>query len=408
MISEIENTVIAGLIFDFDNYKTVLEELTPSEFENVLPTEIFSLMKDYVKTNSKIDEGFIQPLNEDLKQYVFDLQSIITGGMSVKYYVQEIRHNAQQRRIHNAISKITLESRDKLSDLERLVETEKKNAVGNYTEDRQKQFADVMNYLFTPEKEDERIYTGFSVLDRTLSGLRRGSISVIGARASAGKTAFAIDILREQVKRKVKTLFFSLEMSRNQIWERYLSSKLFLNYTKIGKKEYEENEKREITAELTRIYKENNIYIFDDIYTVEGIIRTIASLKPQLAIIDFIQIMRTVESFRTNKERIDYMCGEIKRCARIYNCHILTLSQISRDGKDRPTMSDLKESGALEENNDYVMILHRPFVQDKAKHKPEEAELLLDKNKYGNTGRIELHFNGEKQRFTEVTSRNEK
>ena len=79
-----------------------------------------------------------------------------------------------------------------------------------------------------------------------------------------------------------------------------------------------------------------------------------------------------------------------------------------RDGKDKPTMSDLKESGALEENNDYVMLLHRPYVQNKEKGNETEAYLMLDKNKYGKTGQIRLYFNGQYQRFSEVDSRNEK
>lgn len=93
--------------------------------------------------------------------------------------------------------------------------------------------------------------------------------------------------------------------------------------------------------------------------------------------------------------------------AKRYNCHLMCLSQISRSGMDAPRMSDLKESGALEQDGDYIMLLHRPYVlcKDNPDVRPEDAQILLDKNKYGRTGMKRLYFDGEHQRFTEVSDR---
>ena len=156
---------------------------------------------------------------------------------------------------------------------------------------------------------------------------------------------------------------------------------------------------------LNAIAGAKRLNILDDAYTVEDIARGIAQTKPQLAIVDFIQCIRTTQRFQNRRNEIDYISQEFKRLARRYDCHIMVLSQITRSGSEAPRMSDLKESGGLEQDGDYIMMLHRPYVLDKdASVDPEESYILLDKNKYGRTGKVELRFRGDFQRCTEGTA----
>ena len=144
-----------------------------------------------------------------------------------------------------------------------------------------------------------------------------------------------------------------------------------------------------------------NLTIEDSISNIEDIVSLIHETKPDFVIIDYIQIVTSKSLFTDNRQRIDHISRLLKQTAKQTGAHILSLSQITRAGKDRPTMSDLKESGGLEQDSDYIMLLYREYVNDKsAQIKPEATTLTLDKNKFGRTGEIEMNFDGVHQRFT--------
>ena len=115
------------------------------------------------------------------------------------------------------------------------------------------------------------------------------------------------------------------------------------------------------------------------------------------------QIITSLKHHENVRTKIDYISSELKRTAKKTNTCIILLSQLTRNNKEAPTMSDLKESGGLEQDGDYIALLHRPYVLNKSDSSilPTMAQLLLDKNKFGRTGVIDLYFDGSIQRFTE-------
>ena len=133
----------------------------------------------------------------------------------------------------------------------------------------------------------------------------------------------------------------------------------------------------------------------------------ISEEKPSLAVVDFMQIISAVGKFENVRSRIDYISSLFKRTAKTTGCVIIVLSQLSRMGKEAPTMSDLKESGGLEQDGDYIALLHRPYVLNKNENEciPEDTQLLLDKNKFGRTGKIDLWFDLKHQKFYERDER---
>lgn len=141
------------------------------------------------------------------------------------------------------------------------------------------------------------------------------------------------------------------------------------------------------------------------IVMVQTITDMIYSEKPEIVIIDFIQIVTSSRKFVDNRQRIDYISQLLKQAAKATGCCIITLSQLTRAGKDRPTMSDLKESGGLEQDSDYVILLYRPYVNDKSGSEadPKDTTVTLDKNKFGSTREFKYEFDGRKQRFTELS-----
>ena len=144
-------------------------------------------------------------------------------------------------------------------------------------------------------------------------------------------------------------------------------------------------------------------FVLDDVYNVEQMCNVLMEQKPDLAVIDFMQIISTTSKFVETRHKIDYISALLKRTAKNTGTVIMVLSQLSRAGKDSPTMSDLKESGGLEQDGDYIALLHRPYVLKKDIETPPGCtELLLDKNKFGATGKINMFFDLVHQRFSEV------
>jgi replicative DNA helicase len=140
--------------------------------------------------------------------------------------------------------------------------------------------------------------------------------------------------------------------------------------------------------------------LVDDVFTIEGIGDIIRQKRPDLVVVDFIQNVDTAQKFNNRRDKIDHVSRTLKRLAQRYKCHVMVLAQLAR-GDGVPTMASLKEAGGLEQDGDYIMLLHRPGVADKTKPQ-EEALVLLDKNKYGRTGLYDLYFDGAHQRFTET------
>ena len=423
---ECEIQIISGLLnygTDDEDCKKALEVLTPDDFEHF--ASLFEEMQKQYKDKGKFDT--VQALKDCCIEDIFspylvsrgitDYSALISSSVTtanMKAHTEMLKERTNRRRIQSKMQELLFlgQSDDILDGLNQLVEQENKRAEENNVEEltiHKKQYETFLNDIYTPYNRKDRIWTGFSSIDRCLCGLRKGSISMVGARPSSGKTTFALNVAVQQMKDKSKTILFSLEMSASQILERLLANVLEIPYGLFNNKAFNDYQKKQITTYLSNTYSDNNFLIRDDVYTIEDISRIIAKSKPDMVIIDFLTQIQTLQKTNTRREAIDYISAQIKQTAKRYNCHIMTLSQLARatrDTKDKPpTMSELKESGALEQDNDYIMLLHRPHVIDKSKHKPEETTLIIDKNKYGTTGIKNMNFNGAYQRFNEIIER---
>ena len=156
-----------------------------------------------------------------------------------------------------------------------------------------------------------------------------------------------------------------------------------------------------------------NLRIIDNISTVEDICDYITREKLDLAVVDYVQIVETLKKEDTVRTKIDYISGRLKQAAKRSRCRVILLSQLKRPESGivkPPTMNDLKESSGLEQDGDYIIMLYRPYVQDKSfteaggyKYKPYESAALLEKNKFGFIGECKLFFDGAHQDFREAT-----
>ena len=253
------------------------------------------------------------------------------------------------------------------------------------------------DYLDRYTEPVRRIPTGFRSLDEMLDGgLIGGTLTTIGARPSTGKTTFALNIAAHDPTLKV--LFVSIEMSARMIFDRLTSDKADMPYSDCIR--------HDVPLSLVRqtLGRYENLTVADDVSDAEDIAALIFAEKPDVAVIDYVQIVTTKRPFENNRQRIDDISRQLKTAAKKTGTAVISLSQITRAGKDKPTMSDLKESGGLEQDSDYVILLYREYVNDKsnAAVTPKPTVVTLDKNKFGRSGEIDMDFNGARQRFEEA------
>ena len=418
---EAEQSVLGAMLIEPSESIPLVSFLSESDFYLPEHQATFAAMMDMHKQSKPID--FVTLLeelnrlygNDAGKAFLLQLAQMVPTLANTKAYAEIVKAKSQKRRVTGKLQDLIFCDMDAdalIPAVEKIVEDERGgSSTKDVEEDRKQTLISYIDTIYKPLDRDTRIWTGYKHIDDKTGGLLKGGISCWGAPPSTGKTAIAINVVENQIKTKNKIAFFSLEMSKEQIYNRMFSSLLSIPYDGIKNKYLDKEQQQKISQSVSDLYGKKQLYLFGDIYTIEEISRRIYELKPDLVVVDFIQRVRTVEKMKDTRERINFLTAEFKWLAKKNNCHIMLLSQVSRQadksGKPKPPrMSDLKESGNIEEDSDYIFMIFRPYVYEKSKdYTPEQTQLLIDKNKDGETGMIEMYFRGAVQRFEEVETR---
>jgi replicative DNA helicase len=408
-----ESAVIGGLLLFPEECSYAIDTLTKGDFENPLAADAFEVISKAILSGKKMDAAIFgsADVQEDTKKFALASAEAFISTSNYDGYVDTVKSGSGRRRITEKLGRVLVSGYgydDILSSLGRVVESENLHR----SEDDSSYLMDYLTSFDTPVNKKDRILTGFSQLDRSFHGLRKGSLCYIGAYPSTGKTSFAANIALKNYTDQKRVQFFSLEMSKEQILDRIFASWKQIDYGAIDLRRVSEQELLDVANGVNELMVNKRLSLHDSVYSIEAIAGKISKFKPDLAIVDFLQNVRTTQRFSNKKEQIDYISSELKRLARINNCCIICLSQLVKPDmkakNKKPTMSDLKESGNLSADGDYIMLLYRPWVIDKANFPPEETHVLLDKNKfYGACGTIDMNFDGKHQKFTEVETRYE-
>ncbi len=407
-INDIEiGRAVLGEILTFDSLREKILLLEADDFTYSEHKTIYKAMLNQTVSGNKFD--FMTVANECGANYRNEIQACIQLAISVELFEEHLRllkEMASRRRIINKFQLLTVEGEVSVSSVQRMLDDEKgKRLTGDIkkTNDR-----NIEGFVEGLNKNKGTLMTGFGTIDKVIGGIRKSTVFIVGARPSTGKTTFALNIAANQLgSSDKKVMFFSLEMSSEMIYERLISAQKNIEYEKFSRNTLSDKEVSTVTGSADKIKNTGNFFVIDDVYNVEQICNLISENKPDLAVVDFMQIISAAGRFENVRNRIDYISSLFKRTAKSTGCVIIVLSQLSRIGKDAPTMSDLKESGGLEQDGDYIALLHRPYVLNKNDEsiRPEETELLLDKNKFGRTGKVDLWFDLKYQRFAEYDTR---
>lgn len=269
---------------------------------------------------------------------------------------------------------------------------------------------EILDKTFKQITEENRnaLATGFQDLDILLSGIEKGNLITIGARPAMGKTAFILSIMSNLLKQNKKCLLFSLEMSTSQIIKRLIAilgeiGLITMNHNKL----LDDSQKSKIEYILTAI-SYLNLTICDDIYTIEGVRNKIAEERPEYVFIDYLQLMETPRK-KQRSEAITNIMLDLKQIAKENNCIIFISSQLSRALESRcdkrPMLSDLRESGDIENISDVVLLIYRDEYykacvddEDYALNKGE-ADIIIAKNKMGTIATTRLLFKSSIAKF---------
>lgn len=254
--------------------------------------------------------------------------------------------------------------------------------------------------------------TGFSELDKRITGLNRSDLVIIGARPAMGKTSFALNIARNvAVYAKKKVLFFSLEMSKEQLAQRVLSTEARVQSTKFRTGNLSPEEWQHI-AEASVFLSGVDLY-FDDTANI-----TVPEMKARVrkmrdvdcVIIDYLQLMQGTKRTDSRVQEVSEITRSLKLMAKDLKIPVITCSQLSRSTEGRgkshkPQLSDLRESGSIEQDADIVLMLYRESYYDEEKNETvvtdeNKAQVIVAKNRHGGTGEIDLHWNGSYTMFS--------
>jgi len=427
---EAEQAVLGCVLIDNDEAQIrILDGLNEADFYSTAHKIIFSTMLSLFKKQENIDFVTVTAKLEESGtladvgglNYIATLSNIVPSAVNYDSYLQIVKKNSILRQLIKAgeqISEKAYESQDKddtLAFAEKSVFEIAQNEERTDLMPIIKPLQSVIEKFQTIQKDPNSLRglkTGFYALDKITNGLQKSDLILLAARPSVGKTSFAMNIVNHiAVNEKKHVAVFSLEMPKEQLAQRSLCSTAFVSMEKALKGDLNTKE-WEALWEANKKLGEAEIYIDDSsLNTPVNILSKCRRLKREkgldLVMIDYLQLMSSGSRNKENRQQeVSEMSRLLKVAARELDVPILVLSQLSRaveTRKGRPVLSDLRESGAIEQDADIVMFLHRndPLNEETVEHS-SFVDLILAKHRNGALGTIKLKFINEHTTFMDL------
>ena len=418
---EAEKAVLGSILLDDQAINGALEEVGINDFYDQNHKKIFSAMLELDGENKPID---VVTLYEKLKSkksmlqeiggstYLTQLVEFVPSSSNVNIYARSVREKSILRSMIQTASEIVSEGQMDQIDVNDFLDQAEKRLFDISQNKKRPGFVssqelalETIKIIENLAKRKEAITgvpSGFKRLDKMTAGLQSSDLIILAARPGMGKTSFGLNIvLNAAITNGLNVGFFSLEMTKEQLMMRMLSSKSKINFSKIRTGFLSDNELESIKNSSSS-FERSNIYI-DDTPAINSLelrsrARRLKSDKGlDLLIVDYLQLMRGVTRNDNREREIAEISSALKSLAKELQIPIIAISQLSRQTEARtdkkPQLSDLRESGALEQDADMVLFIHRA---DAYKRNIEErdgvAEIIIGKQRNGPTGTVTLAF----------------
>jgi replicative DNA helicase len=256
------------------------------------------------------------------------------------------------------------------------------------------------------EGEHAGVPTGYTDLDKILAGMQKSELIIVAARPSVGKTSFALNVVRNVLKEGMPVLFVSLEQARIELAERLLCCQALVDSHKLRKGYLNEEEFGKL-MDASGTLCETKLFIDDT--PGQSMLRIAANARRlklrhdlRLVVIDYLQLIDPDNKRDSRQEQVASISRRLKFLARELHIPVMALAQVNRSSEDRqdhkPRLSDLRESGALEQDADTVLLLHRPELREPGQHEGI-VEVIVGKQRNGPTGEVTLYYRKEFMRF---------
>lgn len=432
-----EMAVLGSMLLDAEAVETAFEILKPEHFYKDAHQKIFAAMKNLVDRSQAID---IVTLSEELKRsnlltqlggeiYLTQLVDKVATSAHVKHYAEIVYKKFVVRDlIRTATGLVQRCYKEEDDDPQTLIDSaadqiyklSQKQRLSGFvaSKDLAPEVMDLLEKAIQNKNAIQGVPTGLDAFDHRTGGLRKSDLIILGARPSQGKTALALNIAHHAcVECKIPVAFFSLEMGKHSIFERMLGAASMVEIHKLRTGWFDRSKWADLTRELGRLASAP--FFIDDtsgisITELRMRSRRLASeLKKQgkelgLIVIDYLQLIRGGERrVESRQQEVSEISRMLKDLARTLNVPVLALSQLSRKNEDKsrsdnkPQLSDLRESGSIEQDADVVALIHRDWYYKRDDESlKNKATLIIAKQRNGPVGDIDLAFFGEYALFT--------
>ena len=435
---EAEQSVLGAILVEPDQINVVADVLKAEYFYLPEHRSIYSVMLQKMNLNQRIDfvtvlealksEGFFS--SEDGKAYLLKLANSVPFISNLPNYAKIVREKYEARCLIKAARKITETAMDPSAESEELLDMAEEE-IFNIRQGRQAgglmPLKDVLTSNFEmfrkltdPAQRSQfiGIPTGISALDEVTSGLNRSDLIIVGARPGMGKTSFALNVARNvAVQQNRVVAFFNLEMSREQMVNRLLSTEARISGYKLRSGNLTQDEWTRLTMTASNLC--NAPIYLDDTASI-----TVPEMKARLrrlpnlgfVVVDYLGLMHSATKTENRVQEVSEITRSLKVMAKELNVPIMVCAQLSRgpekQANHRPALADLRESGSIEQDADQVLFLYRPEYYSTGDQDPtvsagpNVAEVIVAKNRHGELRTVELAWAGEFTQFTSLDQTN--
>ncbi|WP_346355141.1 replicative DNA helicase [Azotosporobacter soli] len=434
---EAEQAVLGAMLIEKEAISKVAEFLRMEDFYREGHGRIFAAMMDLFNRNEAVDlVTVVEHLRKDDKlegagglSYVASLANSVPTAANVMYHARIIEEKALLRQLINAATNIAAMGYEGAEEVNNIMDKAERTILEISNRKSGNEFTPVKSIIMDAFDKIEKLYaskgsitglsSGFKDLDKLTSGLQPSDLILVAARPSMGKTAFVLNITQNVgIRAKGTVAFFSLEMSKEQLVQRMLCAESAIDSQRLRIGELEPNDWEKLVSGADRL-SSANIFIDDTPgITVMEMRSKARRLKVEhdlkLIIIDYLQLMQGSGGSKGGENRqqeISEISRSLKSLARELQVPVIALSQLSRNVESRqvkkPMLSDLRESGSLEQDADIVAFLYREDYYNPDTEDKNITELIIAKHRNGPVDTVRLFFHKQFTRFVDLSPRNE-
>jgi len=418
---EAEQSVLGGILIENDAVNKVIEILTPEDFYRDAHRRIFEAL---IVLSERDEPADLITLTNELRNknhldsvggasYLASLIDLVPTAANIEYYAKIVKEKSVLRKLINTSTDIVTKSYEYQEDTEALLD-EAEQAIFQISGDRVKpSFYPIREVVKNSFKVLERLYekkelvtgvpSGFKELDRLTAGFQPSDLIIVAGRPGMGKTAFCLNLAQyAAIEKKTPIAIFSLEMSKEQLGIRMLCSEANVDGSRLRTGFLTESDWPKLTLAAGNL-SDAPIYI-DDTAALSALElrakarRLRAEHALEMIIIDYLQLMKGRAKVENRQQEISEISRSLKALAKELNIPVIAVSQLSRKTEERtgnrPQLSDLRESGAIEQDADLILFLYRDEVYNRSEDNPNKgkAEIIIGKQRNGPVGKIEMAF----------------